>query len=456
MGKGLAVYIKPMSGTEILASLVCPTCRASLNDAYRCAKCGTEFPQMDGIPVLTPRPDATLAAWKNRWLGWRAQLQRENAKALAGMQNGALSGLTRRRLEKLSRAYTEQDRWVSDLLAPLGVAGQPVSPIDEVVAGRVAISFSLTGYETNLHRDWVWGDAENQASIDCLKGLGVAAPGKTLVLGAGWGRLAYDFHQTFSPTQTIAADLNPLCLLIARQLSAGRTLRLHEFPVAPRSLDQVSILRELKAPRRAGDHLHFVLSDALAPAFADGAFDTVVTPWLIDVVREDFRLFSKRINALLKPGGNWIEFGSLSFLGSDPALNYSPQETQEWVKEAGFQIAAAAEPEVPYLKCPDSRHSRRETLWAFRAVKQASVPMPAVARSVPDWLENADRSIPHRPEFTTALVTHTLFGEILRMVDGKHSVQDLAAFLTQRYQLDPARAREAVTHFLSAQVEQGG
>lgn len=403
---------------------------------------------------MTPRPDATLAAWRNRWLGWRAVLQRDNAKAQAGMQNGSHSALTRRRLEKLSRAYAEQDRLVSDLLAPLGVTGNAADPIDEVLGGRVGMNFSLAGYETNLHRDWTWGDVENQAGLDCFRALGVDRPGKTLVLGAGWGRLAYDFHHAFSPSQTIATDLNPLCLLIAKQLSAGRTLRLHEFPVAPRSLDQVSILRELKAPKPASGTLHFVLSDALAPAFVDGGFDTVVTPWLIDVVREDFRVFSKRINALLKPGGNWIEFGSLTFLGNDPALNYSPQETLEWVREAGFEIAASAEPEIPYLKCPDSRHSRLERLWTFRAVKKTNVPMPPVARLLPEWLEKADLPIPVRPGFTTALVTHTLFGEILRLIDGKHSVSDLAAFLTQRYQLDPARALEAVTHFLSAQVEQ--
>ncbi len=450
----MAVYSKSMSGKEILSSIVCPGCRESLSDSYRCAKCGTEFPLLDAIPVLTPNPDATLAAWKNRWLGWRAVLQRDNAKAQAGMQNGSLSGLTRRRLEKLCRAYAEQDRLVSDLLAPLGVTGQAVDPIDEVMGGRLPLNFSLAGYETNLHRDWAWGDAENQASIDCLKGLGVSRPGKTLILGAGWGRLAYDFHQEFAPTQTIASDLNPLCLLIAKQLSAGRTLRLHEFPVAPRSLDQVSILRELKAPKPASDSLRFVLSDALAPPFADGSFDTILTPWLVDVVREDFRIFSKRINALLKPGGHWIEFGSLTFLGGDPAMHYSPQEAQEWLKEAGFEIAASAEPEVPYLRCPDSRHSRLETLWTFRAIKKTTVPMPTVTKLLPEWLEKPDQPIPRRPGFSTALVTHTLFGEILRMIDGRHSVRDLAAMLTQRYQLEPARALEAVTHFLSAQVEQ--
>ena len=60
-----------------------------------------------------------------------------------------------------------------------------------------------------------------------------------------------------------------------------------------------------------------MLADALRPPFAEGAFDTVVTPWLIDIVSENLTVFAARINRLLKEGGRWVNFGSLAF--AEPA-----------------------------------------------------------------------------------------------------------------------------------------
>jgi len=66
-------------------------------------------------------------------------------------------------------------------------------------------------------------------------------------------------------------------------------------------------------PEVVREEFHFVLADVLRAPFADHAFDTVVTPWLIDIVSDDLPVFAARINRLLKPGGRWLNFGSLAF-----------------------------------------------------------------------------------------------------------------------------------------------
>ena len=64
-------------------------------------------------------------------------------------------------------------------------------------------------------------------------------------------------------------------------------------------------------PARAG--LELVAADALQAPFADGVFDTVVTPWFIDIIGEPFARVAARVNLPLKPGGRWINTGSLAF-----------------------------------------------------------------------------------------------------------------------------------------------
>ena len=155
----------------------------------------------------------------------------------------------------------------------------------------------LTTYYANLHRDWCWGDEENEASYDLVAGALPSISGaRLLVLGAGGGRLAYDLHTRLKPAITVALDINPLLSMTTQRIVHGARIALHEFPLAPRHLDDVAILRELAAPSPIGDGFHCVLADGLRAPFRQGAFDVVVTPWFIDIVDEDLRVLARRIN----------------------------------------------------------------------------------------------------------------------------------------------------------------
>jgi hypothetical protein len=127
-----------------------------------------------------------------------------------------------------------------------------------------------------------------------------------LVHGSGAGRLAYDLHAAGDAPLTVATDFNPMLLFVAREMYAGRELELYEFPIAPRRMEDHAVLRRLRSPGPARPGLDLVAADALQPPFADGAFDTVVTPWFIDIIGEPFARVAARVNLALKPGGRWI------------------------------------------------------------------------------------------------------------------------------------------------------
>ncbi|MGW8368408.1 MAG: hypothetical protein ACWGPN_06975, partial [Gammaproteobacteria bacterium] len=92
-------------------------------------------------------------------------------------------------------------------------------------------------------------------------------------------------------------------MLLAARLTAGETIQLHEFPLAPLGLEHVAPLRTLSAPAPARPGLRFCLADAQRVPFAAKSFDTIVTPWLVDILSGGFAELCARINHLLDDGG---------------------------------------------------------------------------------------------------------------------------------------------------------
>ncbi|MBL0900021.1 MAG: glutamate synthase large subunit, partial [Reyranella sp.] len=164
-------------------------------------------------------------------------------------------------------------------------------------------------------------------------------------------------------------DLNPLLLLAAARLAAGESVELYEFPIAPRTESEVAVRRRLAAPGRARAGLDFVLADAWRAPFAPQSFDAVVTPWLVDIVELDFDGVAAHVNRLLKPGGRWVNFGSLAFGWRRPSLRWCRDEVLAAVRDAGFEVRESVDAELPYMQSPSSRHGRVECVHTFAADK---------------------------------------------------------------------------------------
>lgn len=414
----------------------------------QCNECGTVFPVIDGVAWLFPEPQLALAEWRHRLRALLASLEQQGARYRAALSVGVTRTSTRNRLKLLAGACDDHARRLRALLAPLAAAGVVSAPETYAALGSVlAPGQGLTGYYANIHRDWAWGDAENQSALAAVStALAGAAPGRTLVLGAGAGRLAYDVHTRWGQ-MTVAADINPLFGAVARRMFAGERLDLYEFPVAPRDIASHAVLRTLSAPAAAGAGLHYVLADAMHAPFAAGSFQTVITPWLIDVIDADLAELASVVNGWLAPQGRWISTGTLFFQQREPANCHATEEVREIVTDSGFGNCTLREEWVPYLNSPASRNGRRESVVTFMATKDKTLAARSPRRA-PVWQASVDEPIPLLPSVSARVLSMRVYAFVASLVDGRRSLRDMAAVLVQERLLPEDEALGAVRDFV--------
>lgn len=171
-------------------ALACPRCdHAPLprmaGDGCRCERCGAQFPLIGGIPWLFAEPQVALAEWCSRVATTLGTLRHDAARLATAAQSTAIGALTRRRLRRLAEANEGQGRRLERLLTPLAV-GPHAASYETNLAFRAAAPWDqgLMTYAYNVHRDWSWGEAENEASFAIVRDhLGGASPRRVLVLG---------------------------------------------------------------------------------------------------------------------------------------------------------------------------------------------------------------------------------------------------------------------------------
>jgi uncharacterized protein YbaR (Trm112 family) len=431
--------------------LRCPRCEGELDGepALVCAGCGARYPLIDGMPWLFPEPTQALAEWRGRLQVLNAHLKRQAAGYRAALQPEVTRASTRNRLKLLAMACSDHARRLQALLAPLAGDAAGAAPATyEALAPVVAGSQGLASYYANVHRDWCWGDAENHAACESVRAaLGDRNPERMLVLGSGAGRLTYDLHAILRPAVTVALDINPLLMAVARRMYAGERIELYEFPVAPRDLASHALLRTLSAPARIAEGgVQLVHGDAKQPPFAAGSFDTVLTPWLADVIDADLPQLAAVVNSLLAPGGRWICTGTLFFQQADPAHAYSSEEVAEVVTAAGFDAPTLVSSRQPYLASPASRHARLEEVVTFAVCKQRDAELPVRAQL--PWLADPRHSVPLLPTVADHVLALRVRGYVASLVDGKRSLMDIAARLVEERLLPPAEATGIVRDYL--------
>lgn len=437
---------------DLHALLACPRCDRGLTpvDAgWQCAGCKTDFPKVAEIPWLFAEPNAALGEWRGR-LHFALQRLEQERQRFAAAAEKELRPLTRERLVLSARATADHAERLRAVLAPLEIQEYAASPeVYLALRTRLPSDQGLATYYANVHRDWCWGDAENQASFEILKAaLGHTEPGKLLVLGTGAGRLAYDLHSGTAATTTVALDFNPLLLIVAQDVSRGTAIELYEFPIAPRSVQDRALLRRLAAPAPARPGLFYVLADAHRPPFGRGTFDTVVTPWLIDILPERFDSLCARVNALLTDGGRWLDFGSLSFHDPDPAAHYTIDECVAALEENGFGAIDVREHEIPYLCSPASRHARRERVVSWTAQKQNDVKTVPRYHALPEWLVRGVDPVPLSESFRSQAAATRIHAFLMSMIDGRRSIKDMADLVVEQRLMSAAEAEPAIRSFL--------
>ena len=442
--------------TDVTELLACPRCDKTpldlSDDALHCKACKVDFPMLEGMPWMFAEPQAALGEWRGRLQFSLQQLSHEVAGLEKELQAEDLSALTKRRVERYKKAIESHRRSLQKLLQPIemqSLQGNYESYL--ALRTRMPTDQGLNTYYPNIHRDWSWGEEENEASLKQVRAVlhDHAELGNVLVLGSGAGRLAYDIHTKFNCTSTVAMDFNPLLMLVAKAVTSGKNLSLYEFPIAPLALDDDAVLRKLSAPEIADENFHLVLGDALRPPFPDASFDTVVTPWLIDIISEDLPEFSARINNLLKENGRWVNFGSLAFANPERARCYSPEETKAIVAENGFSDPYVSQATIPYMSSPASRHGRQERVFSFSAYKERGVKKPERHLALPDWIVTGKEPVPLSPSFRQQAMTTQVYSFIMSLIDGKRSIKDMAVVLENQKLMTKEEAEPAIRSFMT-------
>lgn len=444
--------------TPLTALLACPRCdRHPLDargDGYHCQACDVDYPKVDDIPWMFAEPGYALGEWRGRLHFAVRQHALERARVARALSKSP-SPTVRAALEILSTRLDDHVAKLSVLLNPLQVAGIETGRETYLaLRTRLPSDQGLNTYYNNIHRDWAWGDEENAKSLEILLERARARlTGSTLVLGAGAGRLAYDLHMHSDAETTVALDFNPLLLMLAKKVTAGEVVTLYEFPIAPRSMSEQAVPRTLSAEAPARDGLELVLADAQRPPFAKASFDTVVTPWIVDILPERFDALSARVNHLLRDGGQWLNFGSLSFDTPNPALRYGPSEASEIVAAHGFAAPLLREDDIPYMCSPASRHARRERVVSWRAEKTSSVKKVPRHEALPDWLVRGKDPVPALDGFKSQAMSTRIHAFIMSLIDGRRSLKDMADVMAEQKLMPRDDAEAALRSFLIRMYE---
>jgi hypothetical protein len=437
--------------------LSCPSCSGKVQaqkQSLHCQSCSAVFPIWGDFPWVFAQADEWKADWLQRFRFYLQQLHQEIQNLKMEGKLPDLLPKTKQRLQHLIQAKTEQHRELEKLFEPL-LLGKGPSYEQQLAAGTpLPDSQQLMGYYGNILRDWGWGEEENKLAQDLLTGiLGPNPLGTLLVLGTGPSRLAYDLHRALGGKDTIALDVNPFYLLVADRMLAGRNLMLHDFPIAPIDTKACASKVKCRAPETIKEGFQFLMADAMNPCFQSASIDTLLTPWLIDIVPQDFRSFAKKLNRILKPGARWLNFGSTVFHHRLQHMCYSREEIPDILEENGFYVMHVEETQLPYLRSPSSCQQRTERVFTFLARKVAEVEVDAAFTPIPDWLNDPERAIPLLPDIQQQAIVNFTLTQVLAQVDGQKNLRQIAEIMAPNFDLPVTDALPMLKRIFSRYVE---
>ena len=272
------------------------------------------------------------------------------------------------------------------------------------------------------------------------------------VLGAGAGRLAMDMHKEFRLPMTVAVDFNPLLLAIARRMLNEESLSLYDFTTAPVSIESVVKSYELKSTHGPLPGFNLLCADVADLPFEPHQFQSVLTPWLIDILPFNFRLLAQRVNACLEVNGNWLNFGPLGFLHQKEVWNITQEEIQEQLNECGFEVEAEKVSTMKYLSADDEVNSRNETVYLFNAKKIRDVKVESFTY-LPKWMSETSQVVPLSQEMLQHRQVVRLHADLFHTIDGKLSIDQLGVMFASHYKVPADIAKAMVTNVLRQFLE---
>jgi SAM-dependent methyltransferase len=314
---------------------------------------------------------------------------------------------------------------------------------------------------TNVHylfRDWGWPsepDGENERALASIDEVLEGEPiGRTLVLGAGACRLAYDLTRRDKAAETIVVDVDPLLFAVAHAVVRGGTVSLREGYAEVNELGNMERPWQLAA--RDGsiseEQFHFLIADALEPPFASGVFDTVITPWFIDAIPADVRDVISTAHRLLKPSGRWLNAGPLRYTPQVPvARRFTREELFALAECAGFYVGPWTASSRSSLVSKHTGRGNVEWVMTFAARKLDGAIRP-VANTPPAWLLFRHMAVPMFAGQSLVWSRDSLAQTVISSIDGQRTLDDIAHVVAtgmRSSNLSRSQIREAVRQCLA-------
>jgi len=430
--------------------LACPNCYAGVQeglDPYNhcCTHCGSKFFHLDGVACWFDCGADQKTVWEHHLAVTKQMAQQNSQMMQQAAQNPFALKSSQTRINQMQQASDQTARAVSDLLENAGLTPNMHEMLPPQDAGLFGNYFEL------MHRDWGWHEFtnsefedENMKQFDLLKSVAIKSIkdtqniGNVLVIGAGAGRLAYEFHQHFNPASTTVLDINPLLIQSAHQVvNRKKTIRLDEVRKYPQINVSPSFERTLKLPKhhKDCDNLFFMVADAYNAPFKQQQFDVIITPWFVDIVGVDMRKTMGVIHSLLKPEATWLNFGPLLYLdGLEFGHKYHQQEIEQLIETLNFEMLEQDTQIMPYSFSPNDKRKQLEQLWCFaaKAPKQSFAEISeqtftnASGMSLPKWALFTHLPI---PKYDIAEQTHPVLKALAEQIDGQSSADEVALML---------------------------
>jgi hypothetical protein len=404
---------------------------------------------LGGVPCLVEDPALFRRVWKGRLDDYLALSEARGERLRGEAGAPGLLTRTRERIERVRHALELDRETIAALFADFVPPEDPGVPALFPSADARSEDPPLLRYSEHLFRDWVWGEADSERALSLVRKLAPGALGRVAVYGVGTGRLALDIHRALAPEWTLGLDVNPLPLIVGARLLSGEVIELHEFPLAPHSLDVVAVRQRLRSPVTAPSGLELAFADALRPPLAPGSLDTVVTPWFIDAVGADLRVVATTVNRVLRPGGHWLSFGPLRFTGPLAGL-YLADEVSEIVESSSFALGRKLAEDLPYFGSPLSGTSRIDRVFAFAAQKTGEASAPEPTHLFAPWLTDTSLPIPQGNGLAALRKKSVLTIGIVSLIDGRRSLRDLARELGAQWGVPPSVVEEQLAPFLAS------
>ena len=418
------------------------------------------YPFCESIPWLFLNPTHTWAEWQARIAQAFKSIETEINELNLSIADKKVLSSTKNRLKSVLQGKNEQLKSLKDLLKPLLSRSlrQNIN-LANAFWGKFPAQQQLLSYERNIFRDWAWNAEENEKTLQLFNKVWEKKKhglGKTLFIGAGSCRFPIDVHRLLKPELSIACDLNPYLLLVAQKMLTKQGTKFYEFPHPAVDIEQACVKHALKDPGPNLENFHLVFCDILKPPFKPGQFDTVITPWFIDIVQVDFKVLAKIINQLLKPGGSWLNLGPLLFDHCGSQNRYSLEEVSHIAMKSGLKIENQEWEDLPYLNSPHSSHRRTERVHCWQARKDKESPLLEIQSQshLPSWLLNPEEAIPSLDFFNAFKGTHQTYYETVSMVDGNTSLSAIAQKLAKVHNTPIETMQASVYRFFHTIFEQ--